>query len=98
MLERTSFLFGYDPTAIFNMGKSEIFFKFGRRTAYCDKDLPVLEEKKEKNRITVALCASMTGEKIKPPIIGRCAKPRCFRRVKKYCLPVTYRHDKVWIN
>jgi len=29
--------------------------------------------KKAKNRITVALCASMTGEKLTPLVIGRCA-------------------------
>ena len=35
--------------------------------------------KTAKERITVLLCASATGEKLKPLVIGRSANPRCFR-------------------
>lgn len=50
--------------------------------------------KKAKDRITLALCASMTGEKMKPLVIRRCKQPQCFKSVKAESLPVTYLHTK----
>ncbi|XP_052260015.1 tigger transposable element-derived protein 4-like [Dreissena polymorpha] len=50
-------------------------------------------------RITVALCASMTGEKLPPLVIGKSAKPRCFGKIKTEKLPVMYRNNKkAWMN
>ena len=90
---------GYEPRDIFNMDESGIFFKLGRRTTYCVTDADCAGGKKAKNRITVALCASMTGEKLTPLVIRRCAKPRCFKKVNVESLPVTYRFNKkAWIN
>lgn len=55
--------------------------------------------KKAKDRITVALCASMSWEKMKPFVIGRCRQQRCFKKVEAESLPVTYSHTKkVWMN
>ena len=34
--------------------------------------------KQSKERITLALTASMMGEKLKPLVIGKAQKPRCF--------------------
>jgi len=38
--------------------------------------------KRSKERITVGLCASMTGEKMTPLVIGKANKPRCFKKIK----------------
>lgn len=90
---------GYEPRDIFNMDETGIFFKQGRRTTFCPKDADCAGGKRAKNRITAALCASMAGEKIKPLVIGRAGKPRCFKRVDVNSLPVTYRHNKkAWMN
>lgn len=42
---------------------------------------------------------SFTGEKVKPLIIGKAQKPRCFAKVKVDCLPVMYRaNKKAWMT
>ena len=46
--------------------------------------------KKAKERIRIALCVSMTGEFERPMVIGRAAKPRCFKDLCPYKLPVTW--------
>ncbi|XP_060573116.1 tigger transposable element-derived protein 6-like [Ruditapes philippinarum] len=41
----------------------------------------------------------MSGEKLKPLVIGKSAKPRCFSRIKPERLPVTYRNNKkAWMT
>jgi hypothetical protein len=35
-----------------------------------------------KDRVTVALCANTTGEKLKPLLIGKSENPRCFLKIK----------------
>ncbi|XP_038057078.1 tigger transposable element-derived protein 6-like [Patiria miniata] len=53
--------------------------------------------KQSKERITVTLCANMDGtEKLKPLLIGKFKKPRCFKNV--IYLPVSYRANrKAWM-
>jgi hypothetical protein len=47
----------------------------------------------------VSLCASLTGEKFKPLIIGKSAKPLCLSKIKPEKLPVTYRNNKkAWMT
>lgn len=46
--------------------------------------------KKSKDRITVALCASMCGEKVKPLLIAKSRNPRCFKKIKTETIPVSY--------
>ncbi|KFD65021.1 hypothetical protein M514_22738 [Trichuris suis] len=56
-------------------------------------------EKLSKERFTVLLCASATGEKLKPLVIGRSAKPRAFRNLRPDDLPVTWRLSKcAWMT
>jgi hypothetical protein len=46
-----------------------------------------------------AFCASLTGEKLEPLIIGKSKKPRCFGKIKSENLPVMYRNNtKAWMN
>nr|XP_042897556.1 tigger transposable element-derived protein 6-like [Parasteatoda tepidariorum] len=54
--------------------------------------------KKSKQRLTVLLCANSTGtDKLKPFVIGKYAKPRCFKNVKS--LPVDYKANKrAWMT
>ena len=52
-----------------------------------------------KDRVTVALCASMTGEKQKPLLIGKSENPRCFSKIKTDSLPADYKFNKKsWMN
>jgi hypothetical protein len=51
----------------------------------------VLVAKKLKKRLTVLICANMSGTD-KEIVIGRSQKPRCFKNVRK--LPVEYVANK----
>ena len=53
--------------------------------------------KKSKERMTVLVCANMSGtEKLPLLVIGKSAKPRCF---KNYKVPVDYEaNKKAWMT
>ena len=49
--------------------------------------------------MTILLAFSAAGEKLKPQLIGKSAKPRCFKGVDKAAIPVTYRANrKAWMT
>ena len=49
--------------------------------------------------MTVLLTCSAAGEKLKPLLIGKSLKPRCFKGIDKAALPVTYRANrKAWMT
>ncbi|XP_045178721.2 tigger transposable element-derived protein 4-like [Mercenaria mercenaria] len=90
---------GYDPKDIFNMDETGLFFRDTTRKSYHFKDSELVGGKRSKERITVSLCASMTGEKLKPLVIGKAARPRCFSKIDPEKLPVTYRNNKkAWMT
>lgn len=88
----------YEEKDIFNADETGLFFK-----CLPDKTLTFKNEachggKLSKERVTCLLATNMTGtEKLKVLLIGKSAKPRCFRGVK--CLPVTYKNNKkAWMT
>ncbi|CAF4146363.1 unnamed protein product [Rotaria sordida] len=79
---------GYDAKNIFNCDETALFFK-----AMPDKSLTFNKEeckgrKKSKERVTILFCVSSIGEKLKPLVIGKSLKPRCFRNLNPSKLPV----------
>ena len=69
----------FAPKDVFNIDETELFFRM-----LPDRSLSTVEytkgPKKAKDRITVALCCSSDGsEKMKPYVIRKALKPRCFR-------------------
>ena len=55
--------------------------------------------KVDKKRLTLPLCSSWMGEKIKPLLIWKSENPRALKGVDKKKLPVTYRSQKkAWTN
>jgi hypothetical protein len=90
---------GYSARDIYNMDETGLFFR-----ALPDKTLSVKGEdckggKKSKERITLSLCVNMEGDFEKPVVIGRAAKPRCFKNLKTENLPVTWYHNqKAWMT
>ena len=55
--------------------------------------------KTSKERVTVLLACSAAGDKLKPLVIGKSLKPRCFRGIDKAALPITYRtNKKAWMT
>ena len=54
-----------------------------------------------KERLSIMLCCSATGEKLKPLVIGNAARPRAFKQniVIPDNLPVTSKHNKkAWMT
>ena len=55
--------------------------------------------KTSKERVTVLLACSAAGDKLKPLVIGKSLKPRCFWGVDMAALPVTYcTNKKAWMT
>lgn len=94
-----SILKDYEPCDIFNMDETGLFFKATTKKSLQLKGELCRGGKMSKDRLTVALCASMTGEKLTPLVIGKAAKPRCFKNIDPKALPVIYRHNKkAWMT
>ena len=64
----------------------------------CEKSAPGF--KKWKDRLTVLGCTNATGtHKLKPVMIGKFAKPPCFKNVNMNALPVIYKSQRnPWRN
>ncbi|CAB5374532.1 unnamed protein product [Rhizophagus irregularis] len=60
----------------------------------------VPERKKDKNCLSVLLCANSTGShKFPSLIIGKSLNSRCFKNINKSALPITYRaNSKAWMR
>ena len=88
----------YDLCNVYNMDETGLFFRLQP-----DKTLstaPVRGTKKSKERISVALCANADGsDKLKPLVIGKAARPRCFPKAFNVQSVVHYYHNKkAWMT
>lgn len=88
----------YELKDVFNADETGLFFNL-----LPDKTLAMANDtchggKKSKERLTVLLCANADGsEKLPPLVIGKFAKPRCFKNVKS--LPTQYTFNKkAWVT
>lgn len=88
----------YDEKDVFNADETGLFFK-----CTPDKTMHVKGEachggKRSKERITLLFCVNMNGtEKLKPLMIGKSKKPRCFSGIKSF--PLDYEANrKAWMT
>lgn len=87
----------YEPSQILNCDETGLYYR-----CLPDKTLAFKEEKcsgvkMSKERMTVMLTASMTGEKFPLLVIGKFGNPRCFKGVQS--LPIEYKHNKkAWMT
>ena len=90
---------GYSPKDVFNCDETGLYFR-----ALPDKTLATKSDarkggKMSKERLTVMLACSASGEKLKPLVIGKARQPRCFKKVKVDRLPVTWvSNAKAWMT
>lgn len=90
----------YSPNDIFNADETGIFYRClpdsTQKLYYGGVDCR--DGKLSKERITVLLCTNMSGtEKVKPLLIGKFTKPRCFKGIKS--LPIDYEsNSKSWMT
>ena len=90
---------GYQPQDIFNVDESGFFYR-----ALPEKSLTLKGEQckggeKSKERLTAMFCCSLTGEKLKPLIIGKSEHPRCFKNLNVTQFPATWRANRrAWMT
>ena len=70
---------GYAPQNIFNADETGLYYRALPNKSMTVKGQTNRGGKNSKERLSVLLCCSATGEKIKPFIIGKSQHPRCFR-------------------
>lgn len=89
---------GYSDKDIFNGDETGLFYKMLPNQTLKFRGEKCQGGKKSKERITVFVCANMTGtEKRKLLIIGKSKSPRCFKTYK--VLPVNYTaNQKAWVT
>ena len=100
MKEKLAILCEWDrPEDIFNMDKTGLYFRVTENKILFRKGQDCGDGKKSKLHLTISLCSSMTGEKVKMLIIWKYANPLCFKTIKKKNLPVDYFANKnAWIT
>ena len=88
----------YEPRDVFNMDETGLFFKMTP-----DRSLTTADDtkgvKRQKDRITVALCCNLDGsEKMRPFVIGKTLKPRCFKHFRPELYVDYTANKKAWMN
>ncbi|CAG8715642.1 34106_t:CDS:2, partial [Racocetra persica] len=82
----------YPLDRIYNMDKTGLFYQLEPDRTLVNRR--IAGRKKNKERISVALCANADRSyKLAPLMIGKYAKPRYFKNVKINNLPMTYRSN-----
>ena len=90
---------GYRPADIYTADEIRLYYNALPQRSMVVRGDPHTSIKTSKERVTVLLACSVTGEKLKPLLIGKSAKPQCFMGIDKAALPVTYRaNSKAWIT
>ncbi|XP_019894080.1 tigger transposable element-derived protein 6-like [Musca domestica] len=88
----------YDANDIFNADETGLFYKCLPDHTFCFKDEKCHGGKHSKERVTLLFAANMDGtEKLKPLLIGKSAKSRCFKNIRTF--PAEYRYNKkAWMT
>ena len=92
---------GLVPEQIYNLDETGLLWKcLPQRTLLSCREKSALGFKKAKDRLTVLGCTNATGtHKLKPVLIGKSTKPRCFKNVNMDALPVIYKSQRnAWMN
>lgn len=92
---------GYAAEDQFNADETAVFYRQLPRKSMVFKGESCKGGKFAKERLSIMLCCSATGEKLKPLIIGNAARPRAFKQnsVTPDNLPVTWKHNKkAWMT
>ena len=94
--EHTAVLQAYNLKDIFNVDETGLFWKCTPRRSLVLKNEVAKGTKFPKERLTLLLCCSALGEKLKPVVVGKSKNPRAF---KKRHLPITYEsNSSAWMT
>ena len=84
---------------IFNGDEFGLFWRGLPSRSMVEKGKKAVGGKMSKERISVFVCASQTGEKMKPIVIGKFENPRCFKNIKKDKLPIIWKaNSRAWMT
>ena len=84
-------LLEYIPENIYNADEIGLYYRATPDSSLCYKYEQLSGSKRAKERITILLCANMTGkDKLKLLMISKSKKPRCFKNINMDTLPITY--------
>ncbi|GFT71785.1 tigger transposable element-derived protein 6 [Trichonephila clavipes] len=88
----------YETRNIFNTDETGLFFKCLPEKTFSFKKEKCNGGKHSKEQLTILLAVNMDGsEKITPLVIGKSAKPRCFKGINSF--PTKYRSNKkAWMT
>lgn len=84
---------GYEPQNIFNADETSLFYRAlsYKMFAYKGESFSLSGGKIAKECLVFFLCVSMSGEKLKPLVIGKPFKPRCFKGIDASKLGVEWK-------
>ena len=84
---------------IFNADETGLFFKCLPSKTLHPKGEKCHNGEKSKERVTILFTCSQIGEKLRPLVIGKSAKPRCFNGLNSTNFGVFYRNNKsAWMT
>lgn len=90
---------GYADVDIWNLDETGLFFRALPDKTMCLRGEKCSGGKLAKERLTLMLCVNSVGDFEEPLIIGKAARPRCFKNVDMNSLQVTWRHNtKAWMT
>lgn len=90
---------GYRPEDIFNAAECVLFYRATPEQLATIEDFNCANGELGDERLTVLLACSMTGEKLKPFVIGKTIKPDSFKSICEIELPVIWRSEKrAWMT
>ncbi|KAG0436567.1 Jerky like protein-like [Dictyocoela muelleri] len=85
----------FNPDDVFNCDETGLFFKCTPSRSLCHIKEKQISGKFSKKRVTILFCVSMTGEKLKPLLIGKFKNPRGFKNLDFNRLGISYEQPKV---
>ena len=90
-------LLKYTPENIYNVDETALFYKLRPDRTLTFKGEKCSGSKKQKDRLTVLVGASMAGEKLPLLVIGKSKSPSCFAGIRS--LPLDYiSNAKAWMT
>lgn len=91
-------LAGYPPDDIYNFDETGFFYKLGPSSTLASG--PAVGKKRSKDRVTVGLMCNASGtDKVKPIVIGKAKRPRCFGKTFDPSIYCTYVANKnAWMT
>lgn len=92
---------GYAPRDVWNLDETGLFWKALPENSLSQRGKRCRGGKKSKQRFTWAYFVSASGDKEDPIVVGKSARPRCFKGLKYATRPYTlhyFANKKAWMT